>query len=215
MNADRVVDIDESSFVSKSFVHEAFRGELRLAPVTRATRAKRVPPVTTPLPSDLKGEVDQILEAIIYLYTESRRITKELARRAELTGPQLTVIKMLETVGDLSLSDLSDRIRAQNSTVTGIIDRMEREGLVQRARSTEDRRVVHIRLTDKGEALARDIPVEPMEIFRNALSGLSVTEVRELLKILTKLARRVQAIVRRDVGESAVNGAGGNGSSGK
>ena len=173
--------------------------------------------MTAPLPSDLKVEVDQILEAIIYLYTESRRITKELARRAELTGPQLTVIKMLETVGDLSLSDLSDRIRAQNSTVTGIIDRMEREGLVTRARSTEDRRVVHIKLTEKGEALARDIPVEPMEIFRSALSGLSVTEVKDLLKVLTKLAKRVQAIVRRDVGEgvmtSGANGAGsGNGS---
>src|SRR5579864_9710756 len=102
------------------------------------------------IPSDIKLEVDQVLEALLYLYTESRRITKELARRAELTGPQLTVLKMLEGVGDLSLSDLSDRIRAQNSTVTGIIDRMEREGLVLRARSTEDRRVVKIKLTDKG-----------------------------------------------------------------
>ena len=147
-------------------------------------------------PNDVKAEVDQVLEAIIYLYTESRRITKELARRAELTGPQLTVVKMLETVGDLSLSDLSDRIRAQNSTVTGIIDRMEREGLVVRARSTEDKRVVRIRLTEKGERIAREIPVEPMEIFRNALAGLSATETRDLLRILTKLARRVQTIVR-------------------
>ena len=57
---------------------------------------------------------------------------------------------MLEGVGDLSLSELSERIRAQNSTVTGIIDRMEREGLVVRARSNEDRRVVNIKLTDKG-----------------------------------------------------------------
>jgi DNA-binding MarR family transcriptional regulator len=150
----------------------------------------------------VKAEVDSILEAIIYLYTESRRITKELARRAELTGPQLTVVKMLETVGDLSLSDLSDRIRAQNSTVTGIIDRMEREGLVVRARSTEDRRVVKIKLTEKGERIARDIPVEPMEIFRSALSTLTLAETRELLRILTKIAKRVQQIVRRDVPEA-------------
>jgi DNA-binding MarR family transcriptional regulator len=148
------------------------------------------------LPNDVKAEVDQILEAIIYLYTESRRITKELARRAELTGPQLTVVKMLESVGDLSLSDLSDRIRAQNSTVTGIVDRMEREGLVVRARSTEDKRVVNIRLTEKGERIAREIPVEPMEIFRGALAELTATEARDLLRILTKLARRVQSIVR-------------------
>ena len=89
------------------------------------------PPPPTPVSADLKSEVDQVLEAIIYLYTESRRITKELAKRADLTGPQLTVVKLLEQVGDLSLSELSEQIRAQNSTVTGIIDRMEREGLVR------------------------------------------------------------------------------------
>lgn len=151
------------------------------------------------IPPEIKLEVDQILEAILYLYTESRRITKEVARQAELTGPQLTVLKMLEGVGDLSLSGLSERIRAQNSTVTGIIDRMEREGLVARIRSTEDRRVVHIRLTDKGARIARDIPVEPMEIFRNALEGLSAGETRDLLRILTKIAKSVRSIVKRDV----------------
>jgi DNA-binding MarR family transcriptional regulator len=104
---------------------------------------------------------------------------------------------MLETVGDLSLSDLSDRIRAQNSTVTGIIDRMEREGLVVRARSTEDRRVVKIKLTEKGARIASEIPVEPMEVFRGALASLTGTETRELMRILTKIAKRVQTIVRR------------------
>ena len=49
------------------------------------------------------------------------------------------------------MSKLSERIRAQNSTVTGIIDRMEQNGLVVRERSKEDRRVVFIRLTTKGK----------------------------------------------------------------
>jgi MarR family transcriptional regulator, organic hydroperoxide resistance regulator len=157
--------------------------------------------VSDRLSPDVRREVDQILEAVIYLYTESRRITKELARRANLTGPQLTVVKILQAVGDLSLSDLSERIRSQNSTVTGIIDRMERESLVTRTRSKEDRRVVHIRLTRKGETLAANVPVEPMRIFRAAIGSLSLAETQELLRILTKIARRVQAIVRRDVGE--------------
>jgi DNA-binding MarR family transcriptional regulator len=155
-------------------------------------------PVSQAIPTDIKPEVDSILEAIVYLYTESRRVTKEVARRVELTGPQLTVLKMLEGVGDLSLSELSERIRAQNSTVTGIIDRMEREDLVVRARSTEDRRVVHIRLTEKGAKIAREIAVEPMEVFRSALESLSVSEMQELLKILTKIAVRVKTIVKRD-----------------
>lgn len=154
-----------------------------------------------PLEPELRDEVGQIIETIIYLYTESRRITKELAKRAQLTGPQLTVVKMLETIGELSLTELSEKIRAQNSTVTGIIDRMEREDLVVRERSKEDRRVVKIRLTPKGQELARDVPVEPMVIFRNALLALSKEEMQDLLKILLKVSRRVKSIVRKEVSQ--------------
>ena len=157
----------------------------------------------SPLEPEHKDDVNQILETIIYLYTESRRITKELARRAQLTGPQLTVVKILESIDDLSLSELSERIRAQNSTVTGIIDRMEREGLVVRERSTEDRRVVKIRLTQKGAELAAEIPVEPMEMFRAALGSLSKDEVRDLLRILSKLAKKVKTIIKRDATANA------------
>jgi len=53
-----------------------------------------------------QSDLDAIVEAIVYLYTESRRITKDLAGRYGLTGPQLAVVKMLEPVGKLSLSEL-------------------------------------------------------------------------------------------------------------
>ena len=158
---------------------------------------KSTPP---PIPEAVKPDVDAVVEAIVYLYTESRRLTKEVAARYGLTGPQLTVVKMLEALGDLSLSRLSEKIRAQNSTVTGIVDRMEREGLVTRARSAVDRRVVHIKLTPKGARLAREVPVEPMEIVRQVLLGLSEDDTRELLRILTKLARGVKALVDHEGG---------------
>lgn len=147
------------------------------------------------LPSEYKNDLDAIAEAVVYLYTESRRRTKEIAARHGLTGPQLTVVKMLEALGDLPLSRLSEKIRAQNSTVTGIVDRMEREGLVERARSATDRRVVHIHLTAKGVHLAREVKVEPMEIFRGALETLPPEEARTLLRILRKVARQVEALV--------------------
>lgn len=151
--------------------------------------------MTSPIPAESKADIDAIVETIIYLYTESRRLTKGMASQFGLTGPQLTVIKLLESFGDISLSSLSERIRAQNSTVTGIIDRMEREGLVRRERSTSDRRVVYIRLSEKGARLARQIEVEPMEIFRGALSSLTRDDVRDLLRILTKMQKRVRARV--------------------
>jgi DNA-binding MarR family transcriptional regulator len=150
-----------------------------------------------------QSDLDAIVEAIVYLYTESRRITKDVAGRFGLTGPQLAVIKMLEPVGKLSLSELSWKIRARNSTVTGIIDRMEREGLVERKRSEKDRRVIHIVLTKKGRELARDIDVEPVQLFRRVLGELSGRDAAELRKILIRLARRVGELADESNGGTA------------
>jgi MarR family transcriptional regulator, organic hydroperoxide resistance regulator len=166
--------------------------------------------VTVPLPPIERPEADAIVEMLIYLYTESRRLTKGMASEFGLTGPQLTILKLLESFQDLSLSTLSERIRAQNSTVTGIVDRMEREGLVRRERSKADRRVVHIRLSEKGARLAREIQVEPMEIFRGALVSLSATDLRDLLRILTKLQKQVVGRVAA-AAERPAGGEGGGG----
>ena len=147
------------------------------------------------IPSETKDDVDAIVETIVYLYTESRRLTKTMAGRYGLTGPQLTVVKMLQAMGEMSLSQLSERIHAQNSTVTGIIDRMQREGLVLRSRSSRDRRVIRIQLTPKGRQLAADIPLQPTEILREALGSLSAQESQALVAILRKLAKHVRTVV--------------------
>ncbi len=145
--------------------------------------------------ADGQSDLDAVIEAVVYLYTESRRITKDVAGQFGLTGPQLTVVKMLEPKGRISLSELSWRIKAKNSTVTGIVDRMEREELVRRRRSEQDRRVVHIELTDKGRRLAQTIPVEPVEIFRQVVRELSGKDAADLRRILTRLARKVRELV--------------------
>ncbi len=140
-----------------------------------------------------KRALDRIVETLIFLYTESRRLTKDAARAHDLTGPQLAVIKLLAGIGDLSLTALSDRMSANNSTVTGIIDRMETAGLVRRERSDVDRRVILIRLTPHGRALAKSIPIEPMQTFRHALEALPHTEQKSLMRILGKLERHVRS----------------------
>ena len=144
---------------------------------------------------DPQPDLDAIIEAMAYLETESRRLTKGLAGQYGLTGPQLVVVKIIEPVGRLSLSELSWRIGARNSTVTGIIDRMERESLVVRRRSSEDRRVIHIELTEKGKRLAAEIRIEPMEILRTVLGELAPGDAAELKRILTRLAHRVRELV--------------------
>jgi DNA-binding MarR family transcriptional regulator len=144
-----------------------------------------------------KEDVSRIVEAVVYLYTESRRVTKEVARHYGLTGPQVTALKLLRAVDAISLSKLSARMSAKNSTITGIVDRMERRDLVRRIRSERDRRVILLHLTDVGRELADSIPVSSMEIFAEALGALSGADRDELRRILNEVSERVRLEVDR------------------
>jgi len=147
-------------------------------------------------------DVDKLVETALYLYAEGRRITKASGRSLGLTGPQVTALKLLEGIGQLSLSDLSERMSAKNSTITGIVDRMVQGGLVERQRSEDDRRVVLIALTDRGKQLARRIPVTAMEIFGGALRSLSARDRTALNDIFKRLSEYVRREVER-VGEQS------------
>jgi DNA-binding MarR family transcriptional regulator len=156
----------------------------------------------TSSPGDLpaRADLDAILKGLVALYTDNRRVTKLVAARARLTGPQLVVIKLLEQVGAMSLSELSEATRSGNSTVTGIALRMEREGLVRRERPDHDRRVVRLTLTAKGRRVAQEVPVEPIGIYRRALATLSADEAKGLLAVMEKLTKAVRRIVDKELG---------------
>src|SRR5262245_50457564 len=125
--------------------------------------------------------LDRIVETVIYLQTESRRLAKEQASRHGSTPTQINVLKLLLEVGDLSLSELSRRMAATNSTVTGIVDRMVAAELVAREQSAEDRRVWKIRLTPPGKAIAKRLDVAPWEILRTAVLALPASERDQLV----------------------------------
>jgi DNA-binding MarR family transcriptional regulator len=140
---------------------------------------------------ELKEDLDRIVETIIYLVTESRRLSKDEASRYGVTPTQLSVLKLLYQIGDLSLGTLSKEIRAHNSTVTGIVDRMEAAGLVDRARSEDDRRVWMIRLTAQGRKVAERARVSPWDTLRHALATLPPADQEKLTQILKKVALNV------------------------
>jgi DNA-binding MarR family transcriptional regulator len=136
-------------------------------------------------------DLDLIVETVIYLQTESRRLAREECVRLGVTATQLNVLKLLEEIGALSLSELSRRIAAQNSTVTGIVDRMVEAGLVERVQSDKDRRVWQIRATGKGLGIARAAKVAPWELLRGAFAALAADEKEQLVGILNKMAAYV------------------------
>lgn len=67
----------------------------------------------------------------------------------KITGPQMMIIGMLLHHHEMKVSDLSEKMGYSNSTVSGILDRLEKNDSIVRIRSIEDRRVVMVKLTEK------------------------------------------------------------------
>jgi DNA-binding MarR family transcriptional regulator len=150
---------------------------------------------------DYKAATDRIVETAIYLQTESRRLARDQCARHGITATHLNVLKLLQTVGDLSLSELSKRMAATNSTITGIIDRMVDAKLVAREQSVEDRRVWRISLLPEGKTLARKIEVAPWEILRGAVAALPPAELDQLITTLLKVVDHIEASVKKEQGK--------------
>lgn len=145
-----------------------------------------------------KTDIDRIVETAIYLQTESRRLAKEQCARHGITATQLNVLKLLQNVGDLSLSELSKQMAATNSTVTGIVDRMVAAKLVAREQSAEDRRVWRIKLTPEGRTLARKVDVAPWDILKSAVMALPPAELGQLVETLVKIVDHIEDQVGAD-----------------
>lgn len=139
--------------------------------------------------------IDFIVETVLYLNTEARRLAREQCQKFGVTATQLSVLKLLYEIDQLSLSELGRRLAAQNSTVTGIVDRMVQAGLVLREQSATDRRVWHIKLTPRGLTIASQVDAAPWDLLRQGLAALAPAELETLLALLTKISTHVRTHV--------------------
>ncbi len=121
------------------------------------------------------------------------RVVKLLAAELESkTTLQLTwydALVQLEEAGDtLRMSELADRLLLSRSATTRFVDRLEREGLIERRASTEDRRGMEVWLTDRGvQALREAAPIHLDGVYRHFAAAFGDGEVRLLAELLERL----------------------------
>ena len=104
-----------------------------------------------------------------------------------LTVPQMMIVGILSKHGKMKVSDISSEMSLANSTVSGILDRLEKMDIIKRVRSEEDKRVVYIELFDK----TKDIHEEFMNDFNEFLDSLvesaNTDDINDILNGLQKL----------------------------
>lgn len=108
------------------------------------------------------------------LYAASRLITKEYQPYLDklgITYTQYLVLLILWETDNLTVNEISKRLLLNTNTVTPLLKRLEKMGIVERNRSKEDERKVHISLTKKGIEMkddASDIPFKLSSCFINS-----------------------------------------------
>lgn len=128
--------------------------------------------------------------------------------KPKLTHPQGLAVAALYDKGPMKISDLSAELALSNSTVSGIVDRLEKLGILERTRSTKDRRIVYVKITDESKGYVkkhREDMEERMEFF---LSHGTDEEVEEILHGLETfrivLQRTTEDIEKREKQKSKV-----------
>jgi len=106
-----------------------------------------------------------------------------------LTGPQGMLVGTLAHYGEMKISDLSDKLGLSNSTVSGIVDRLENQGLVERKRSKDDRRVVRVSVTTEFRRNAQGHFSEIERMFEDIMNKATPEETEVILKGLETLER--------------------------
>ncbi|MDO9414157.1 MAG: MarR family transcriptional regulator [Pseudolabrys sp.] len=135
-----------------------------------------------------RGETTQSLG---YLSRYAHRaFVKALARELEPHGiltSQWSVLRILWGASGLTQVELADRMQVEKASLTGVLDGMEKKGLIVRTRNAKDRRKINITLTQAAKKLKDKILPCSARINGRASRGMSTAEVTALRGSLAKL----------------------------
>ena len=116
-----------------------------------------------------------------------------LALERQLPRSEMLALVLLQRHGERTMSELAEVLGAPLSTASGIGARLARRGLVQRHRRPEDRRVVVVRLTKKGETAAGKFREQIEGLMRRVSGALTEEELAQLLALVAKVWAAFQA----------------------
>ena len=133
--------------------------------------------------------VDSIRRLVRAVYLDSQKMSKEYG----LTGPQSSVLRNLVNDGPVSSADLSRMLYVTPANITGIIDRLEIKGLVERIKKQGDRRVALITLTESGQQLGRSIPDPIINLFISELGDLEPERLKLLAGAMNQVLNLLDA----------------------
>lgn len=135
----------------------------------------------------------QASNEVLHAYLQvNHKITEEMRGhfgKSNLTFPQTLVLTLLDSDGPMPISALARATGSANSTISGIVDRLEHSGLVRRVRSEQDRRVIFVEVTEQYHENREQLGSFAIQRFDHAVNSMDEEQVRAVLNGLSILSQ--------------------------
>jgi DNA-binding MarR family transcriptional regulator len=116
-----------------------------------------------------------------------------------ITAPQFVALQWLMDKGDMTIGELSNYIHLACSTTTDLVDRMEKNELVERVRDSRDRRVVRIHALEKGEQIIHEVIEKRQDYLEEVLKDVPEDDVHQLNQLLNILHEKMRDADREKI----------------
>ena len=144
----------------------------------------------------MKEELKLENQLCFRLYTASRLITQAyhpLLSAHRITYPQYLVLLVLWEKDAQPVNDIAKRLFLETNTVTPLLQRMEKEGIISRSRGREDARQIIVSLTPKGEQLQTDLSDVPFEVGKSVMcDSINPQTVPDLYRMLDEMIDKLK-----------------------
>ena len=134
----------------------------------------------------------RVLDTFIKLTRCTNSVLARLSERNtldDLTPSQFAVLEALYHLGSMTQGEVSAKVLKSGSNMTTVIDNLERDGLVRRERDTNDRRVIHIHITDAGTEKLEAVLPGHIAALVEEFSILTAEEQERLGQLCKKLGK--------------------------
>lgn len=128
-----------------------------------------------------------LTDELLYFFNGFSSWESSVIRSSELTVSEAHAIEILGRYGRMNMKDLAGKLGVTTGTTTVTVDRLEKKNYAQREFTKEDRRMIMIRLTEKGMEAAQEHHKYHVDLTEQMTSSLSEEEVEQLLHILKKI----------------------------
>ena len=136
---------------------------------------------------------DSVMIALRKIIQAIELNSRRLVKRVGLTGPQLVILQEIARCGEVTAGEIAKAVSLSQATVTGILERMEKRGLLARQRSDRDKRRILVRITKSGRQILQEAPPLMQEAFVEKFSGLQEWEQTMILSALQRLVSIMDA----------------------